>query len=129
LRSGTSNYTYDSQGRVLTEDDGSGQNALSYAYYASSSAVTDALGRVTLYQYVSLNGLKKPLSVTDPAGNVTSYTYDANLNLASMTDPLGRTTRYTYDSNGNVTVTQDAANGLTRASYEPMTSPRLTRPI
>src|SRR6185312_7748140 len=116
---GVHDYTYDGQNRVLTEDDGAGQNALSYAYYASSSVVTDALGRATLYQYQVTQGLHLLTSVTDSAGHVTSYTYDSNLNMASMTDPLGRTTRYTHDANGNVTVTQDAASGLTKATYDP----------
>ena len=36
--------------------------------------------------------------MTDPLGNVTSYTYDAVGNVISITDPLGRATRYQYDA-------------------------------
>jgi len=117
---GVKNYMYDVSGRVLTEDDGAGQNALSYAYYGSSTAVTDVLNRTTVYQYTKQQGLTKVTSVTDPDGRVTRYAYDANLNLASITDTLGRVTTYTYDANGNVTVMKDPAAGLTRASYEPV---------
>ena len=116
---GVHTYTYDALGRILTENDGGGNNALSYAYYASSTVITDALSRATLYNYTNRQGLKKLTSMTDPAGGVTSYTYDANYNLASQTDPLGHVTQYQYDANGNTTVTQDPANGLTRATYDP----------
>lgn len=123
---GVKNYAYDANGRVLSEDDGAGQNTLNYTYYASSTAVTDALGRTTVYRYTSQRGLSKITSMTDPDGGVTSYAYDANLNLASMTDALGRVTTYTYDAHGNVTATQDPAGGRTLASYEPVFNQPLT---
>lgn len=41
-----------------------------------------------------------PLSITDPLGRTTTYTYDSNKNLLTMTDPLNETWTYTYDSNG-----------------------------
>jgi RHS repeat-associated protein len=116
---GVHNYTYDAQGRILTENDGGGNDALSYSYYASSTVVTDALSRATLYRYTTRQGLKKLASLTDAAGGVTSYIYDASYNLASQTDPLGHVTQYQYDANGNTTLTQDPANGLTRSAYDP----------
>ncbi|PIR15332.1 MAG: hypothetical protein COV48_14935, partial [Elusimicrobia bacterium CG11_big_fil_rev_8_21_14_0_20_64_6] len=33
---------------------------------------------------------KKIAKITDPSGGVTTFGYDANLNLISRTDPLGR---------------------------------------
>lgn len=116
---GVKNYAYDAAGRVLTEDDGGGQNLTSYEYFASSTVVTDALGRRTLYEYVLRQGVHKPARVVDAAGGVTTYAYDAAFNLESQTDPLGRVTRYAYDSRGNVVDTQDAASGHTLAQYEP----------
>ncbi len=114
---GVKNYSYDASNRVLTEDDGAGVNALSYVYHQSSTTVTDALGRVIKYEYVTVGGLKKLAKMTDPSGGVTSYAYDANLNLTSQTDPLGRVTTYAYDAQGNVTRTDDPAGGSVLATY------------
>jgi RHS repeat-associated protein len=111
------NYAYDAQNRVLTEDDGNGNDLLSYVYFPSSTTVTDALNRSTVYAYTKVQGLSKVTRITDPAGGVTAFTYDANLNVATQTDPLGRVTHYTYDANGNVTTTQDPASGVTHAAY------------
>jgi RHS repeat-associated protein len=117
---GVKNYTYDTQNRILTEDEGSGNNLLTYSYSQASTSVTDALNRTTIYQFVQKQGMKKVSSITNPANNVTSFTYDANFNLLSAADPLGHVTRYSYDSNGNVTAIQDAAAGTTLAIYDPI---------
>ncbi len=49
--------------------------------------------------------LDKSLSVTDPVGNVTKYTYDANNRRATMTLPTGGVTTYTYDLADNLVQT------------------------
>jgi len=64
---GVKNYAYDAQNRVLSEDDGSGINAQSYVYYKSSTTVTDALGHVVKYDYITLKGLKKISKSPTPA--------------------------------------------------------------
>ncbi len=38
----------------------------------------------------------------DPLGHVTSYGYDADLNLIAVTDPRGNATTMTYDERGNL---------------------------
>ena len=116
---GVTDYAYDAQGRVLTKDDGGTANRLTYAYFASSNTITDALGRVTVQELASIQGVRKVTRIIEPSGASTSFTYDSNLNLLTQTDPLGRVTRYTYDALGNVTVTEDPAGGRTLASYEP----------
>ncbi|MFN0027846.1 MAG: LamG-like jellyroll fold domain-containing protein [Acidimicrobiales bacterium] len=69
----------------------------------------------------STTGLVK--TVTDPLGNVTSNTWNANGTLASQTlpangDGITRTTTYnTYDANGLPTKVTDAAGGVAEASY------------
>ncbi len=119
---GVHNYVYDAQGRVTHEDDGAGQNALDYAFYGSSSTVTDALGRTTVYQYVNKQGYKKPTAVIDPAGNLTQYAYDGNYALAAQTDALGRTTQYVNDAKGNVVALTDAGGGRSSTDYDPLYS-------
>jgi RHS repeat-associated protein len=114
--------------RVL--DDGSTQ---SYRYEYNSKGLktreTDPLGRETVYEYdtneidllrvkqkngsydllqsYTYNGQHQPLTVTDAAGQTTTYTYNsAGQVLTMVTPPRGgltlaqRTTTYTYDTNG-----------------------------
>jgi len=119
---GVRDYVYDAQGRVTHEDDGAGQNARDYVYYKSSTTVTDALGRVTKYEYVSAQGYKKPSRVTDASGGVTQYAYDANYALAAEVDALGRTTQYVTDAKGNVLQVTNAAGGRTSTNFDPLYS-------
>jgi YD repeat-containing protein len=42
------------------------------------------------------------LSQTGPAGGVTYYSYDSNLDVTQVTDPLGYITTMTYDAAGNM---------------------------
>jgi RHS repeat-associated protein len=50
------------------------------------------------------------LSITDPAGKVTSYTYFASGDVASMTNPLGLITRYTYDGLGRMLTSTEVSD-------------------
>jgi RHS repeat-associated protein len=110
-------YVYDGQGRVVIEDDGNGVNKRTYAYGASGTTVTDALGNPTVYTSTSSQGLSVPLQMTDADNGVTSFAYDANLNMTKLVDPLGHATQYGYDGMGNVTQAIDAAGGQASASY------------
>jgi len=58
--------------------------------------------------------------MTDQAGNVVQYTYDAANQLRSVIqvnhpDPSHNTTAYGYDSDGNQTATTDANTHTPRA--------------
>jgi RHS repeat-associated protein len=112
------NYTYDSQDRVTSQDDGNGQNRMTYVYESSRTTVTDALNHSTVYDFIERQGLRKVSRATDAQGGVTTFAYDTSFNLVSQTDPLGRITHYTYDQRGNITQVQDARGGLTSATYE-----------
>jgi RHS repeat-associated protein len=78
-------YTYDAQGRMLTE--------------------TNAEGAVTTYVYDSAGDLA---SVTLPATNdsgvlpTTTYAYDAAGRVTKETDALGNQTLYSYDAIGRI---------------------------
>jgi RHS repeat-associated protein len=92
---------YDTQGRVASEEDGAGE-ALTYSYSTSGpyelTTVTPAGRGATVYKHLK-NLL---ISVTDPLGRVTSYTYDGMARKATVTDGRGNTRRFHYDQYGNV---------------------------
>src|SRR5262249_13971314 len=56
-------------------------------------------------------------SITDPDGNVTTYTYDANGNVLTVTNAFGTTT-YTYDAYGNRTSVVDADGRKITYAYD-----------
>ncbi len=134
LPRGNTPYTqaYDSTGKVTTS-----QNASSYAYSFSfngtngQSTMTDPLSEVSTYIHSGRNLTQQ----TDPAGNVTSFTYDSNSRLTSQQDGNGSRTTFSYTGSGfiaaitypdggqlSLTYTGSALNGftyydLTRIAY------------
>ena len=91
------------------------------------ATITDAAGNVTTYGNYNADG--SPLSITDPNGVVTSFTYDARQRVLSrssageittytyyptgllqtVTLPDGSTTSYTYDGAHRLTKVTDSA--------------------
>ncbi len=88
--------------------------------------IVDPLGRTTEYLYaanlvdllevrqttggvnerqlaITYNSQHQPVTVTDAAGQVTSYSYNARGQVLTATDPAGGTATFTYDINGYVT--------------------------
>jgi RHS repeat-associated protein len=97
------------------------------------------LGRTTRFGYDEATG--DLLSVTDPLGHVTRYTYNADGTLLTetdarghgttypttyhpaglpetVTDALGNRTLVAYDERGNVVKVTDAAGAVTSATYD-----------
>jgi RHS repeat-associated protein len=89
------NYTYDSNGNLLTE--------------------TDALGKVKTYTYEQT--FNKVTSVKDENNRTTNYTYDSKGNLTRITDALSNQINYTYSSNGDLLTETDALNNTTVYEY------------
>jgi len=59
------------------------------------TSVTDALGQTTTYEReVNTNLL---LSITDPLNRVTQFSYDANGNVLTVTDPANNVRTLTYE--------------------------------
>jgi RHS repeat-associated protein len=71
------------------------------------------------------NLFQEVLTATDPAGNVTTNTYDSSGNLLSTTSPSpdgshpGSATTLAYDSKGELTSVADPRGNLTSISYTP----------
>ena len=103
-------YEYDVLGRktavILNHRPEAEANAdtnvrVEYTYNAvgNITAVKDANGNVTQFEYDSLNRLVRK---TDPLGNTWVNTYDLAGNLVSKVDGNGAVTHYSYDAAGNL---------------------------
>ncbi len=94
-------YGYDqASGRVVRASGQDGVLAAEFAYdtAARTTAVTDSLGRTTVYQYDQDD---RVTLTTDPAGHRVHTEWDRRGRPLSTTDQLGRTTRYTLDEQGD----------------------------
>jgi len=120
--------TYDAQRRVLsiTEDNGNNAQTFDYQDISSRTIVTDALGRQTVYDYITVDGRREVTKITAPDGTVTKYGYDGELNRISVTDALNRETTMEYGRKGNMIAARDPAGNTTRLSYEPTYNQPLT---
>ncbi len=95
------NVQYDSQGRVTSEQNGTGDTT-GYVYTSSGGYDTTTVtipGRGS-WAYTHRNNML--LSVSDPLARTTSYSYDAMGRRATVTDGRGNTTRSEYDAYGNL---------------------------
>jgi RHS repeat-associated protein len=113
--SAVTSMTYDSAERVTAQTNPLGDTT-TFTYgpngglSAGQTLVTDPSGHETLDAYT--NGLL--ISETDgygtSAAGTSSYTYDpVTLGVSTMTDPGGNLTTYSYDDHGNIT---SESNGL-----------------
>ncbi|MCS5713513.1 DUF6531 domain-containing protein [Herbiconiux sp. CPCC 205716] len=108
---GTTGWTYDPLGRMLSQIDGSGAR-VGYAYDAAGRLDTLTLpsGAAIGYEY---DDAGRPLATRSPWGSL-AYTWDAAGNLASQLRSTGLSTAYTYD----------AADRVTRIAHaEPLAAP------
>ncbi|MHB1519654.1 MAG: RHS repeat-associated core domain-containing protein [Acidimicrobiales bacterium] len=101
---GLTDYVFNTKGQLVSISDANG-NTESFNYNATNASctpsalvgcwtATDASGRVMTYAFVY--GLL--YAVVDPAGRTWIFHYDANSNLASVTNPRGEIESFTYDS-------------------------------
>jgi RHS repeat-associated protein len=112
-------YTYDGQGRVLTATRPDG-GVTTYTYAAAgpltvTEKVTSSLNRTTTIAY---NGQGLPGTITDPRGKVTTLGYNASRDLTSVTDPLTHATTFGYDALGRRTTVTDALSHATTTTYD-----------
>ena len=109
--------TYDSQGRVNSQSDASG-NTLSLAFDTPSHGVTqvsDALSNAVKHTHESRQNFTRQ---QDADGEVFSTTYDANNRRTSLTDRLGATSSFTYhEASGLLESYTDALGNTTTHTY------------
>jgi len=107
-------YTFGADGKVTAITDRN-NNAINFVYSGGNLAtVTDPAGRVTTLSYDDANHLN---AVTDPAGNAYSFAYSGNT-LSSVTYPDGGTWRYTYDANAFMLSKTDPLGNITSYAYD-----------
>ncbi len=104
---------------MLSESNDDSDETKSYAYFPSSTTVADSKNGVTVYQWLSDSGLRKPTQTTDPLGRTTTMTRDALSRVVQNADPQGNKTNFSYDPMGNLLSVTDALNGQTSYSYQP----------
>jgi RHS repeat-associated protein len=124
-------YTYNAAGRVLTSDGPRTDvsDITTYTYYSCNTGyecgqvhtATNALGHVTTYNSYNAHG--QPLTITDPNGVVTTFTYDLRQRLTSRAVgaevtsfdywPTGLLKKATLPDGSYLEYTYDAAHRLT----------------
>lgn len=87
--------------------------------------VTDAAGQVTTFTY---NTEGQPLTVTNAKSEVTTFTYDADGYLTTVDGPLsgaGDSTTFTYDGYGRVATVTDSEGYVVTTDYDALNRPTL----
>ncbi len=113
---------YDAVGRVISKTITDGQKPQTTTYVWDGQdrllSQTDALGRVTKYEYDEHRVLRNPSKVTDPAGRVTTFKYDVLGRMIEKKDPKGAVTTYSYDARGALAFVTDANGKTTTFEYD-----------
>jgi RHS repeat-associated protein len=107
-------YTFGTDGKITSIVDRNG-NTLTMGYTNGNlTTITDPAGRITVLNYDASNHIT---SVTDPIGNVYSFTVSGNF-LTSVTYPNGGQWSYTYDSNAFMLTKTDPDNNTVTYTYD-----------
>jgi len=110
-------FTYNSSNRVTSARDASAhQHNYSYSVQQNLTQVTDPAGKVTTYGYDAF-GNRTSQTVN---GKTTNFGYDSHGNFTSITDPLSNQTRFTYNALGWRTSRIDALNRTTNYTLDTM---------
>jgi YD repeat-containing protein len=113
--------SYDSEGRVVEQDDGvEGNLRTRFAYSSPSSeerevTITDRKRKSLVHKFDSQGRL---IREEDQNGNVKSYAYDTQGNIIEETDGNGKKTLRTYNQNNQVLTETDPRGGRTVNTYD-----------
>ena len=122
-----SKYTWDEHNRLLKTSVCDFRDRLnpgdpvvvSYTYESTGAnpnpiTMTDGNGHTTEYSWDEYGNL---LSVTDPTGVHTTYTYNARQELISITNGVGDTVHLEYDKHGRIVQVRDALGHVTATHW------------
>jgi RHS repeat-associated protein len=116
---GTTSWTYDAFGDMTSQVQGSGAAVL-YGYDSAGNQTSITYPGQTTAVLQDFDKANRLSSVTDPAGNKTSFGYDADSNLLTATYPDGVTVTNGYDNAGNLASIK-AVDGSTTLASEALT--------
>jgi virginiamycin B lyase len=123
------NFTYDSNHRLLTDQVGSFATT-TYSYDSTTGVLTSTNSGGGVTQSMTpaddqgfgtssaANASSAVAVVTDAAGDVTTYTFDAVGRLIKEQNPDGSVDKWTRDFAGNVTSFTDGLNHTTSYAYQ-----------
>ncbi len=106
-------FTYNGVGQVLTATDPMA-TITQFGYDGSgnrTSIVRDA-GRLNRLTAIGYSAQGDPVSITDPAGKVTTGSYDAARRIKTTTAPNALVTTLSYDADGRVIQTRQSSGGI-----------------
>lgn len=118
--SGTSSYSYQfDSNNVMTRLNGPNNMNVTVTPYATTGkqhlpkTITTNSTNISNIEYDDRNGYVTKIKVTDDDGNtlITEYAYNGNNDLISVKDPMGYVTTYTY-TNGNLSKIQSPINSV-----------------
>jgi len=113
-------YETDDAGNVISRAYDSRENLLVEITGAltSEEPLTATTGFITRYSY---NEFSSPLTITDPNGNLTEFTYDSRGNLLRQIQHGAQaetlTTEFTYTNGGDIASITDALGNVTSYTY------------
>ncbi|MEM7790880.1 MAG: RHS repeat-associated core domain-containing protein [Verrucomicrobiota bacterium] len=126
-------YETDDLGNVTSRAYDEEENLLVEITGASNTEepLAATIGFITRYTY---NEFSSPLSITDPNGNLTEFTYDIKGNLLSQIQygdgGETLTTGFTYNGNGEIKTITDAEGNVTSYTYSyGITDPEFTEAV
>jgi RHS repeat-associated protein len=116
-------WTFDSSGRAMSSQHGSGADLRTIAYNADGSVtVTNPLGEQDIYKFATLQGVLKVVEIDRVATSTTLaakelFTYDANGYKASETDWNGNLTTFVNDIHGQpITINEAVGTAAARTT-------------
>jgi RHS repeat-associated protein len=110
-------YTYDSEGRLTSQEGDLGNGRIVYSYNPNGTTnIKDAAGGVTT---IKVNEYGQPIEVIDPNGTLNQFKYDSNLNLVKITDSLGYNYNLLYDERGNIVQITDPLGNQIKLGWDP----------
>lgn len=116
----TVKFQYDALGsRTIVEDGGGNRTSYHYNGLGWLTGVTDALGRLTKYDYDPNGNRVRVITPNDFNGLTTTYRYDELNRLAESVNSLGLKTSYSYDPAGNLRERRDPRGTKWVYQYEP----------
>ena len=117
-----STYSYFSNRRVATSQLATGEESDTFSYGSASTTRTNAVGHVTEYKFVSINGALRPSEVSRADTGTCAATnaqtvYDAAGYIDYTRDWNGVKTEYSHDSMGRITSVVVAPGSAGQSSY------------